>query len=324
MRSPSCVVADERHPAVRAHSARGRLAHVVEERAEPDRLPARELVRQRLRQHRAQHGRKLPEHLLQPFLELDLVRQHLDRVAVHVLVVIAALLHVVEVVELREHRSQQPQPVGQRHAGEGAARHDQAPQLAEQPLGRGFRHPRGRRARERLGLGVGRELELGCQARQPERPQRVRLVGVRREDSQHTRVQIRPAALRIDHRAARHGPRHGVHAEVAAGQVRLDRLPLQGGHVVAAAGVAVERPPGTEPLGQRKHGAAEHARHGTRRGLGIAGHRHVHVGHRPAEQLVANGPAHNPGGRVPEGGDQRVTHRACSRSTRAESPQVTS
>ena len=32
------VVADERHPAVRAHAARGRLAHVVEERAEPDRL----------------------------------------------------------------------------------------------------------------------------------------------------------------------------------------------------------------------------------------------------------------------------------------------
>ena len=57
---------DEGHAAVRAHAARGRLADVVQQRAEAERLAARELVRQRLREHRAQPRRQLAEHRLQP------------------------------------------------------------------------------------------------------------------------------------------------------------------------------------------------------------------------------------------------------------------
>ena len=157
-------------------------------------------------QHGAQRGRELPEHLLQPLLELDLVREHLHGVAVHVLVVVAALLHVVEVVELGSTARSSPSRSASSTPASAPARHDQPPQLAEQPLRRRLPTRRGAAARVSASVSAsGAKLELGRQARQPERPQRVRLVGVRREDPQHTRVEVR--AGRPPDRSPRRPPR---------------------------------------------------------------------------------------------------------------------
>ena len=67
IRSPERVVADERDASVRAHAAGGRLADVVQQRAEAERLAAGELVGQRLASTAAQG---VPDGLER--LELDL------------------------------------------------------------------------------------------------------------------------------------------------------------------------------------------------------------------------------------------------------------
>ena len=90
-----------------AHAARGGLAHVVEQRAEAQRLAARRARPPAARRApRAARGASSPNTLLEPALELDLAREHLERVAVDVEVVVAALLHAVEVVQLGQHRAQ--------------------------------------------------------------------------------------------------------------------------------------------------------------------------------------------------------------------------
>ncbi len=67
----------------------------MQERGQAQGLAASELVGQRLRQHGLQARGQRPEELLQAGLELELAGQHLQRVPVHVEVVVPALLHVV-------------------------------------------------------------------------------------------------------------------------------------------------------------------------------------------------------------------------------------
>ena len=176
------------------------------------------------------------------------------RVAVYVQVVVAALLDVMEVVELRQHHAKQPQAIGQVDAGHGAGRGDQALELAEHALHRSLRHARGGVAGELLGGPIRGEAQLGGQARQPQRAQRIRLVGLAREDPEHAGVEVGAPSLGVDHRAARHRARHRVHAEVAAREVRLDGLALERGHVVGQARAAVERAPRAEALRQAEPG----------------------------------------------------------------------
>ena len=118
------VVAHEGHAAVVADVVGGRLPDVVEERSEAERLAARELVGERLVEHLAQLALGLG-------LDLDQALQHLERVPVDVLVVVVALLDVVQVGELGQHRVQEAEAVGEVEALDGAGREHQPPQLGE-------------------------------------------------------------------------------------------------------------------------------------------------------------------------------------------------
>jgi hypothetical protein len=140
-------VAHERDPAVLADVVGRRLADVVKERAEAERLPARELVRQRLVEDPTELAGGL-------CLELDQPLEHLERVAVDVRVVEVALVHVVEVRQLRQNRGQEAEAVRQREALDGPGRQHEPAQLREYALARCLRHTRGRGGGEALRLRI--------------------------------------------------------------------------------------------------------------------------------------------------------------------------
>ena len=194
------VVADERDATAVEHAARGGLAHVVQERAEAQGLTAREVVRQRLGKHGLESRSKVSEELVQPALQLDLPGEHLQRVPVHVQVVVAALLHAVQVGHLGKHRAQEPEPVGELEARQHPGRHDQPAQLGEHPLRRGLGHAAAPPSRVRRSVSAsGVESQLGGEAGQAQRPQRIGLVGLGRNEPQDPRVEVPAAAVRIGH-----------------------------------------------------------------------------------------------------------------------------
>ena len=63
-----------------------------------------------------------------------------------------ALLHLVQVGELRQHRAQQAEPVREVEALHGPRGEHEAAQLREHALARRLGHARGRRGGEPLGL----------------------------------------------------------------------------------------------------------------------------------------------------------------------------
>ena len=242
--SPSAIVAHEGDPSVRAHRACGRLADVVEERAESERLAAGELVRERLVEHGAHAG------LGHRRRSLDQVPQDLERVVVDVEVVVAALFHAVEGGQLGQHRLEQAEPVGQGEPVEDAVGDDQALELGKDALPGGAAHPRRGGSREPLGLGVRGEAELGGEAGQAQRAQRVPLVGRRAEHPQGAGGHVGSAPERVDQLPAFARPGHGVDGEVAPGEILLDGLALQRRQVKDALLAVVDHPPGAEGLGQ--------------------------------------------------------------------------
>ena len=142
------VVAHEGDAAAGEHVARGRLADVVQQRAEAQRLGAGELVAERLGQDPLDaRGLLGAEQLRQPLLQLDLPGQHLERVVVDVEVVVVALLDPVEGGQLGQDRLEHAEAVGQLQPGEGAVRDHQPAQLSEHALAGGARHARRGRAR---------------------------------------------------------------------------------------------------------------------------------------------------------------------------------
>jgi hypothetical protein len=229
-------------------------------------------------------------------------------------VVEVALVHVVQVGELGEHRAQQAQPVGEREPLHRARRHHEPAQLGEDALARGLGNARRGGRGEPLGLLVRLEAQLGREAGQPQRAQRVALVGLRAEHAQRPGLEVGAAAERVDHVTAVTGARHRVHREVALSQVRLDRVALERREVVHAPGAAVNDPPRPEGLGEAEHRAAHLGGELAGGRLGVALHRDVDVGDLPAEQLVAQRAADYPG----------AAHRTCSRRTRGSRPVVTS
>ncbi len=284
-------------------------------------LRAGELVAQRLVQHAAQARGVGAEQLVQPILHADLLGQHLERVVVDVEVVVVALVHAVEGCQLGQDRLEHAQAVRQLHAGERTGRDHEPAQLGEHALSGGLGHPRGGRLREPLGLRVGSEAELGGEAGQAQGPQRIALVGLRAQHAQGGGLEVGAAAERVDRLAGRrlerrevHRARHRIDGEVALAQIGLDRVALERREVVHALIAAVDHPPGAERLRQPEHGPLELGREGARGPRGVAGHRHVDVAHRAAQQLVAHGAADDPG----------LAHGTCRRRTRGSSAQVTS
>src|SRR3954447_2819234 len=135
------VVADERDAAVRQHLACGRLRDVVGERAEAERLGARELVRERFVEQllyartelRAEDHRRMA-------LDPQLLAQHLERVTVHVEVVEVALLYAVEGGELGQHGGDEAEAVGEGEPFEHALGDHESAELGEDALRRGLGH----------------------------------------------------------------------------------------------------------------------------------------------------------------------------------------
>ena len=268
------VVAHEGHAAVLAHVVGGGLADVVQERAEAKRLPAGELVRERLVQHLAQLAARLA-------LELDQPLEHLERVPVDVEVVVVALLHVVKVGELGKDRAHEAEPVREREpvSAPGATSRRRSSANTRSPDASPTRGAASAVRRSVSGSGVkpssaakrarrsGRSGSFSYAAR-PEHAERAGLeVGLPAEWVDQL------ASLRRRRRAAEERPRHRVHREVALGEVLLDRLPLEPGEVVDAAAAPVDDPPGAEGLGELEHRPAQLGRQLARRPLGVAARR---------------------------------------------------
>src|SRR5665809_168104 len=89
---PQGVVPDKGDPAVGTRAARGRLGDVVQQSGEAEALAAGHLVGQWPREDLADRGPVVSEDLAEPPLELDLVSEHVDRVAVDIEMVELALL----------------------------------------------------------------------------------------------------------------------------------------------------------------------------------------------------------------------------------------
>ena len=326
------VVADERHPPVGQLVARRGLADVVEERGKAQGLAAGQLVAQVLVEHGTQAGSRLAEHALQVLLEPDQLLEHLERVAVDVGVVELVLGDTVEVGPLRDDRGDHAQVVTQVEAVEHAIGQHQAAQLGPDALGGGLGDA-GRRLASGLGRRrVRRQVELGRQPDEPQGPEWVALVGAR-QHAQQPAVHVAQAAARVDRIATVQRHRDRVDRKVALGQVGLDSRPLERRQVGHPGAVRGQRPVGAERVAQTEDRAAGGPpdRLGRRMRVTVDGQVDVHD--RPAEQRVANGPAHDPGAGV----GQRVAHRpdrgrilerpqrcSCRRRTRGVSPQVTS
>ena len=226
------VVADERHAAAKAVSARERLGRVVQQRAPAQRLRAREPVGQGLRKQRRHIRAVLADHLAavalaasHRFLEVDRLLQHLERVLVDVRVVKPVLLDALQRVQLREHhrerahRPQQPQSRDRARAGDDAA------ELRKLSLSSHALEPRRRRARRAQRLRVGLEPKLDIQAHHPQHPQRVVAERARTRHPQPPPRQVREAAQRVDRLPSRERLGDRVDREVAQREVLLQRPP---------------------------------------------------------------------------------------------------
>ena len=201
------------------------------ERAEAQRLAARELVAERLGQHAA-HARGVRRRTARrgAVSTLDLLAEHLERVVVDVEVVVVALLDAVERGQLGQHgrrarragRPARARRRRRRRSRAGAARAKTRSPAASVTRGAAA-------LREALGLGIRREAQLGREARQPQRPQRVALVGLGAEHAQRAVPRGRrgrragrsgrPRAAPSRVERATHRARHRVDREVAPAQV---------------------------------------------------------------------------------------------------------
>ena len=293
----------------------------MEERGEAKRLRAGELVGERLGEGRGHPRRELPERRLGIALDLERLAEHVDRVPVHVEVVVRALLHPAEVLQLRENGRDKAQPLGELQPFDHAVGDHDAAELREHAFRGGGRDAGGSLARQALGLGLGLEVELGGEPREAERPQRI--AGVRRggdvrsaEHAQDAVLEVGRAAARVDQPGLTVLKRHRqrVDAEVAQRKVPLDRRRLQSRDVADPLPSPADRPPGPERLRQLEGRTTRHAGHGPRRLLRGAVDGDVHVADLAAEQRVPDGSAHEPGRRsergegAAHGADRRRRH----------------
>ena len=159
--------------------------------------------------------------------------------------------------------------------------------------------------------GSAREAELGGERASRSGAQRVGLVG-RGPSTQHARSarSARPPSGSISS-PPRERPRHRVDREVAPREVLLDGRPWSGDSRrpdPAARSITRQAPNASD---SRKTGPREQLAASARApASGSPGHRHVHVGHGTAEQLVAHRPAHHPGGTIRRLRTGSVTARA--------------
>ena len=118
MQRALAVVADEGDEAALVLLAGRRLARVVQDGREAQRLAAGELVGERLGEQRADVGGDIAREPLEIALDLEQVGEHLERVPVDVEVVVGVLLDPAQALELREHPGRAAELVEQPQAPE--------------------------------------------------------------------------------------------------------------------------------------------------------------------------------------------------------------
>ena len=198
-------------------------------------------------------------------LEVDAGLQDLERVAVHVEVVVGVLLDAAQRGELGQDGGDEVELVHEREPADRRVGADDAAQLGEDALLGGAGQPRRVRADGGRGVGVDLEAELGGQARDAQRAQRIGDERLGADHAQALVVEVARAAVGIDELAAGQRLGHRVDREVARGEVGLERAALQRRDVDLPAAVAGDDAPGAELVGELERGAAGAAARGCAR-----------------------------------------------------------
>ena len=262
-------------------------------------------------------------------LEVDAGLQDLERVALHVEVVVGVLLDSAQRRQLGQDGGHEVELVHEREAADRRVGADDAAQLGEDALLGGAGQPRRVRADGGGGLGVDLEAELGGQARDAQRAQGIGDERVGADHAQALVVEVAGAAVGVDELAAGQRLGHGVDREVARAQVGLQGAALQRRDVDLPAAVARDHAPGAELVGELERGAACAAAQAARGPAHVAVDDDVEVGRRAPQQPIAQGAAHEPRALAGQRLAQRLDHSAtpsrwCRRGTRAVSAHVTS
>ena len=310
-------MAGEADPPVGGDHPGPRLGDVVHQRAEAQRVTPGELIGQRKREQDAHlAGVLAAEKRLHVALELDDAVEHRKRVIQRIEVVVVALLHAAQPLELRQHDRAEPELQRQPHAFAGALARDHSPKLRVYALARDPREPgggrAGRLARQRLGL----QIQLAGQPHEPQGPQRVVLERAGRGEPQAALGEVARPGERVDQLAARQRPGDRVDREVAEQQVSLERLAAQRVEIRLPAARARHDAPGAEVIGKREGRRAGRAGEcaGSRRDL--AGDHQIEIrARRAAQQLVADRPPDDPA-LEPAQGLARELERARARAHR--------
>ena len=316
----------------------------MEEGGEAQRAAPGELVGERLGEQLASVRGRGPHEGLQVGLHLDHPRQHLQRVPVHVGVVVRVLLDPAKRLDLRQQSRHRRELVQDAQPPDRLGARDEQAQLRELALPRRLPRPVRLRARQGGGLLVDLQREAGGDPGRSQDPQRVVGEAARRDGAQHPCVEVGEPAVRVQWPGRQVGQRDRdrVDREVPLGQVRLDSIASQPGDVHVPATVARQRPPARELLGQPERVSSGGA--GDLAGCVslVSGDGQVDVLDPLAESGVADRPANDPGalrraegtltgtnGR--SGGEARWDSRAhrpaertCTRGTRGAMPQVIS
>ena len=252
---------------------------------------------------------------------------------VHVEVVVDALLHAVQRVELGQDDRRQGEVVEQAQAVDGGVGRDERAQLGEDALRRHAGDAGRMGPRRRRGRRLDDEAERRGQPRDPQRTQRVAVEGGGRHHPQAAHREVGQAAVGVDEVAAGQRLGHRVHGQVARGEVLGEGRPLQRDEVHLPP--LPHHAPGAVGVREREGRPAGGLRHPSRRRPRVARQREVEVGLRPAaEQPVAHRPADEPRLLVRERRAHRVQRRdgahaglpsrTWTRGTRGSRPHTTS
>ncbi len=140
---PHHVMADERDPSLGSDAARPGLGDIVKQRAEAERLPAIELVREGLREQLVDRVRVLAQPTGRLRRERNRLGEHRAGVLEHIEVVIARLLDSPQVTQLRKHDRHRSGAVHQLQAIEGTIRDHDPFELGEHSLAGDIAQPGG-------------------------------------------------------------------------------------------------------------------------------------------------------------------------------------
>ncbi len=217
---------------------------------------ARELIGERLVEHRRQRLPASPNSRLEIVLELDLPGQHLDRVVVHIEVVEVALLHAVQVVRpLEALRAVTPSVSGRAQAGDRSRTITRLSSAKTRSPDASAIRGAAASSRERLGLGARPRDRARWRAAPAAAAAAGRLrrpLGRAPAAGLPTRSVIPPWRSISSPPAQR--ARHRVDAEVALGEIGLDRRALERRDVAVSSGrraLRARQPPNWSPTGGR-------------------------------------------------------------------------